>query len=131
MTCAPAGQTPGVGLDSLMEAADQRRQDVAVGGVVVVARPIEIGGHEADRIAAMLLAQRLAELDAGDLGDRVPLIRRFQRSSKQYLLTDRLLGELRVEQQLPRNNSRRTPERQAVSIAWVWILRFSSRKSAG
>jgi hypothetical protein len=34
-------------------------------------------------------------------------------------------------QLLPRNSSRRTPLRQAVSITCVWILRFSSRKSAG
>ena len=54
-----------------MEAADQRRQHVAIGGVVVVARPMEIGGHQADRIKAVLDAQRL--------------------------FPDRLLGELRVD----------------------------------
>jgi hypothetical protein len=40
--------------------------------VVVVARAIEVGGHQADRIKAVLLAQGFAELDAGDLGDGVP-----------------------------------------------------------
>jgi hypothetical protein len=58
-----------------MEAADQRRQHVAVGGVLVVARPVEVGGHQADRIKAVLAPQRLTQLDAGDLGDRIPLIR--------------------------------------------------------
>lgn len=54
---------------------------MAVGGVVVIAWPIEVGGQllrrrlrlQADRIESVLLAQRFAELDASDLGDRLPL----------------------------------------------------------
>ncbi len=70
---------------------------MAVGGAVVVARHIEIGGHEADRIKAVLDAQRLAQLDAGDLGDRIPLVRGLQCSGEQRFLADRLFGELRVD----------------------------------
>ncbi len=78
---------------------------MAVGGVVVVARAVEIGGQllrrrlrlQADGIKAVLPAQRLTQLDAGDLGDRVPLIRGLQRASEQRFLTDRLLSELGVD----------------------------------
>ena len=80
-----------------MEAADQRRQHVAVGGVVVVSRAIQIGGHQADGIKAVLPAQRLTKLDAGDLGDRIPLIGGLQGPGEQRFLADRLLGELRVD----------------------------------
>jgi hypothetical protein len=40
---------------------------MAVGGMIVIARSIEVGGHEADRIKAVLDAQRFAELDPGEL----------------------------------------------------------------
>ncbi len=66
-----------------MEAAVQRRQHVAVGGVVVIARPIEIGGHQTDRIKAVLDAQRFRQLDPGNLGDRVPLVGGLQLSGEQ------------------------------------------------
>jgi hypothetical protein len=45
-----------------MKAADQGWQHKAVFRVVVIARPIQVGGHQADRIEAVLLAQRFAEL---------------------------------------------------------------------
>ena len=88
-----------------METADQGRQHVAIGGVVVVARGIQIGGQllrrrlrlQADGIKAVLPAQRLTQLDAGDLGDRVPLVGGLQRAGEQRFLADRLLGELRVD----------------------------------
>ena len=80
-----------------MEAADQGRQHMAVFGVVIVARPIQVGGHEADRIEAVLLTQCFAELQARDLGERVPLVRGLQRPAEQGLLFDRLLGELRID----------------------------------
>lgn len=94
---APAGDAGVATLGRFVEAADQGRQHVAVGGVVVIARPIQIGGHQADRIKAVLPPQRLTQLDAGDLGDRVPLIRGLERPGEQRFLTDRLLGELGVD----------------------------------
>jgi len=46
-----------------MKATDQRREHVAVFGVIVVARSIEIGGHQADRIKAVLeLKARFAQV---------------------------------------------------------------------
>jgi hypothetical protein len=79
----------------------------------------------------MLAAQRFAQLDARDLDDRIPLISGLQRPREQRLLANRLLGELRVDAAAAKKSNSRTPLRQAVSITWVWILRFSSRKSAG
>jgi len=99
--CAPAGHARGIGFRGLMEAADQGREHMAVFAAVVIARPIQVGGHEADRIKAVLLAQRFAELQARDLGDRIPLIRGLQRSAEQGLLADRLLGELRIDTAAP------------------------------
>jgi hypothetical protein len=42
--------------------------------VEVVARPIQVGRQSADEVAAVLAPVGLAQLDAGDLGDRVPLV---------------------------------------------------------
>ena len=92
----PAGHGQGVRLYGLVEAADHRRH-MAVGGVVVVARPKEDGGNQADGIKAVLPAQNLTEFNAADLGDHVPLVGGLQRPSEKGLLADRLLGELRVD----------------------------------
>ena len=89
---------------------------MAVVLVVIVAGPVEVCGHQADRIKAILLAQGFAELDASDLGDRIPLIGGLQRPREQRLLLDRLLGELRVDAAAAQKCRRRTLERQAVSI---------------
>jgi hypothetical protein len=75
-----------------MEAADQGSHHMAVRGVVVITGPIEIGGHQADRIKAVLPAQRLTQLDASDLGDRIPLISGLQGPGEQRFLANRLLG---------------------------------------
>ena len=65
---------------------------MAIGGVIVVPRPIEIGGHKAERIKAMLSAQCPAELDAGDFAWRTThwwVVLRLE-----TFLSDRLLGKL-------------------------------------
>ena len=61
-----------------MKAAQQGGQHMAVGGVVVVAWPIKIGGHQADRIKAVLTPQSLTEFDATNFGDRIPRVGRLQ-----------------------------------------------------
>jgi hypothetical protein len=79
---------------------------VAVGGVVVVARAIQIGGQllrrrlrlQADGIKAVLPAQRLTQLDAGDLGDRIPLVGGLQGPGEQRFLANRRLGEPGVDE---------------------------------
>ena len=66
--------------------ADQGGQDVARLEVEIVAGAVEVRRHGGDEVAAVLAAEGLAELDAGDLGDRVPLVGRLQRAGEQALL---------------------------------------------
>ncbi len=70
----------------------------AVGVVVVVAKAIQIGGHQADRIEALLAAQGLAQLYASDLGECKSVIYGLQRTCEQRLLADQLLCELQVDE---------------------------------
>ena len=65
--------------------------------VEIVARPVEIGRHGRDEVAAVLAAIGLRQLDAGDLGDGVPLVGRLQRAGEQRVLGDRLRRELRID----------------------------------
>jgi hypothetical protein len=69
-----------------VEAADQRGHDVAVLGMEVVPRPIEVGGHHAAIVGAILPVVALAQLDPGDLGDRIGLVRGFENAGQQRIL---------------------------------------------
>src|SRR5262249_53390041 len=60
---------------------------------------------QADGIESILAAIRLRQLDPGNLGDRVPFIRRLQRAGQKAIFPNRLFGELRI-------NARRTEEQQ-------------------
>ena len=75
----PNGYGRRVGPLGLMKTANERGNDVAVIGVVVVAGAIEVGGHDAavvDPVACAVLAVvAFAELDAGNFGNGVGLIR--------------------------------------------------------
>ena len=77
----------------VVELADHGRQHVGTLQVEVVARAVEVGRHGGDEVRAVLLAIGLAELDAGDLGDRIGLVGRLQQAGQQALLDDRLFGE--------------------------------------
>src|ERR1022692_1653064 len=79
-----------------MKFTDERGQNMRGLQIIIVIRPIEVGRHHADEIAAVLAAVGLAHFDAGDFGDGVPLIRRFERASQKMLLFDRLGGEFWV-----------------------------------
>jgi len=57
-----------------MKAANQRSHYMAIERVVIITRSIEIGGHQTNRIEAMLPSQGLTELDPSNLRNRVPLI---------------------------------------------------------
>jgi hypothetical protein len=59
-------------------------------GMIVVARPVEVGWHYGDEIRAVLLTKGLYQLDTGDLGHRVPLIGRLQWSGQEHLFVHRL-----------------------------------------
>lgn len=50
--------------------------------IEIVSRAVEISRHDGNEVAAMLVAKRLAKLDAGDLGHRVPLVGRLRRTFK-------------------------------------------------
>ncbi len=76
---------------------DQRRQDVARLKIEIVARAVEVGRHRGNEVGAMLVAIGLAELDAGDLGDRIGLVGRLEGAGQQALLDDRLVGEFRID----------------------------------
>ena len=101
----PACHAGVAALSCFVETANKDRQHVAVGGVIVVARAIQIGGQlhlrrlriQSDGIKTVLPAQRLTQLDAGDLGDRIPRVGGLQGPGEQRLLADRLLSELGVD----------------------------------
>src|SRR5262249_4743365 len=66
-------------------------------GMKVVAGAVKIGRHRRYEIAAMLAAVGLTKLDAGDLGDRVRLVGRLQRSRQQRRFGDRLWSFTRID----------------------------------
>ena len=70
--------------------ADQRRQHVAGGEVVVVVGAVEIGWHYADVARAVLAVAAFTKLDAGNLGDGVGFVGLLQRTGEQIILPDRL-----------------------------------------
>jgi hypothetical protein len=80
-----------------METPDQGRQHMRAKRIVVVARTVEVGGHGGDEVAAVLAPVGLAELDAGNLGDGVPLVGRLEGAAQQELLLQRLGGHPRVD----------------------------------
>ena len=94
---APGDHLRGAGLARLVEAADQRRQDVGVLRVVVVARTVEVRRHRRVEEDAVLLAVVLAELQSRDLRDRVGLVRRLQRTREEAVLRHRLGRVLGVD----------------------------------
>ena len=80
-----------------VDLADQRGEDVGGVEVEVVVRAVEVGRHAGDEVAAVLGRVGLAEADAGDLGERVGVVRRLERAGEKRVLADRLVGELRVD----------------------------------
>lgn len=81
----------------LVEAPDERRQDVRGLQVEVVARAVQVRRHRRDVRGPVLLAVRLDLDDAGDLREGVGLVGRLQRAGQQGVLADRLRGQLRVD----------------------------------
>ena len=70
---------------------------MAVLGVEVVMRPVKVRGHAADKIATMLMAVALAELDAGDLRHAIRRVRFLHRPRHEAVLADRHLDDLGVD----------------------------------
>ena len=80
-----------------METADQRGDDVAVFGMIIVAASVQIGRHHIDEVGAVLAAIGLHHLDAGDLRNRIGLVGRLQRSRQHRILAQRLRRQLRID----------------------------------
>jgi hypothetical protein len=74
----------------VVELAEQRRQDVRARQVEVVPGAVQVGRHRRDEVAPVLPAVRLAELDAGDLGDGVRLVGGLERPGQEVFLLHRL-----------------------------------------
>ena len=81
----------------LVETPQQSRRNVAVLRMIIVARPVEIGRHHRDEVGAILQPIGFAQFDAGDLGDRVPLIGRLQRPRQQHFRRHRLRRQPRID----------------------------------
>ncbi len=64
--------------------------------IVIVVRPIHVRRHGADEIAAVLPPIRLAQFDARDFGDGIPLVRRLQFAGEKKFLLQRLRCELGI-----------------------------------
>ena len=94
---APDGDGWGGVECGLMELADQGGQDVAVGQVEVVAGAVEVGRHDAAEVGAVLAVVGFAEFDAGDLGDGVGFVGRFEWAGEEGGLGHRLRGQTRVD----------------------------------
>ncbi len=56
---------------------------MALHQVEIVTRAVKVGRHDGDEVAAILPAVGLTELDAGDLGDGIPLVGRLQSTREQ------------------------------------------------
>ena len=85
----------------LVKAADQCRDDVAVFRVVVVAGAVQVGGHHAAVVNAVvgsvLAVVAFTELDAGNLGNGVWLVGRLQRAGQQGAFGHGLVSQAWVD----------------------------------
>ena len=94
---APDGDGGRAGFLGLVDLAEQRGEDVAGLEVVVVAGAVEVGGHGADEVVAVLAAVAVAEFDGGDLGDGVGAVGGLEGAGEQRVLGDGLGGVLGVD----------------------------------
>ena len=89
----------------VVHAPHEPRDHVRARGVEIVPGTVQVARHDRHEVAAVPPAVGLAQLDTGDLGDRVPLVGRLQRSGEQSLLRDRLRRPAR-----PRSLRSRSPD---------------------
>ena len=81
---------PASGNLGLVHLADQGSDDMRVVGAEVVAGPKGVGGDSRNEVSAKLRPVRAAQLQAGELGERVGLIGRLQRAGHQAFDPHRL-----------------------------------------
>src|SRR6266566_7049864 len=84
-----------------MKSSDQRGQNVRVLQIIIVVRSVQVRGHGADKLAAILPAVSLAHFQTGDLGNGVPLVGRLQRAAQQVFLFERLGRQLGIDAGAP------------------------------
>src|SRR4030095_312497 len=71
ITGSPDGDFPLPLQFRVVKSSNQRREQVRLGEIEVVIRSVQIRRHRRNEVRAVLLSIRLAELDPGDLCDRV------------------------------------------------------------
>ena len=80
-----------------VKAGQQRGRHMAVLGMKVVARTVEIGRHGGDVVGPVLATVGLGELDARDLGDRIPLVGGLEWACQQGVLGNGLRRKLWID----------------------------------
>ena len=70
---------------------------MAIDLMMIISPPIGIGRHQTYCIETVLLTKDFAQLDTGDLGNGIPLIRGLKSAGEQRLLLDKLLEGLRMD----------------------------------
>ena len=81
----------------VVKSPNQSGKNVGVLQIEIIARAVEIGRHDTDRIEAVLPTVGLAGKNAGNLGDGVSVVRWFERPCQQVFLADRLGRELGID----------------------------------
>lgn len=80
-----------------MKLADQRGDDMAVFRVVVVAGAVKVGWHYGEEFGAVLPVVAPAHFDAGDLGQGIRAVGRFERAGEEVFFLHRLRCILGVD----------------------------------
>src|SRR3546814_4844978 len=108
-----------------MEPSQQRRNYVTVVGMKVVVRTIKIRGHHAAIVAPILAIVAFAQLDPGDLGDGIRLIRGLERAGEQRVLTHGLGRQLRIDR-----SEEHTSELQSLLRISYAVVCLQTKKAA-
>ncbi len=106
---APEREFRGAVQPGLVAFADQRRQHVRRGQVVVVARPVQVGRHRGKVAGAVLPVVGGAHLDAGDLRQRIGAVGGLQLAGEEVVLLDGLRACARID-------AARTQEQQPLHL---------------
>ena len=64
--------------------------------IEIIVRAVEVRRHRRDEVRAVFPRIGLAKLDSGDLGDRVGLVRRFERAGQKRRFRNRLRRVFRI-----------------------------------
>src|SRR5215469_6247307 len=95
-SCAPDNNSRRIINFCFVEPSDQRSDDMAVLGMVIVSRPIEVRRHHRYEITSVLAPVCLAKFYASDLRNGIGLVRRLERTGQQLIFAHGLLGQFRV-----------------------------------